>query len=79
VACGKKSEKRGLVRIVASSKGQVEMDPSGKMNGRGAYICVEGCTEDKKLRRSRLEHALRVNVADADWNKLVSQLRADDE
>ncbi len=79
VICGRKSEKRGLVRIVASSEGQVELDPSGKMNGRGSYICGEGCAGNKKLRRSRLEHALRVTVTDADWDKIASQLDADDE
>ena len=79
VVCSKKSEKRGLVRIVASPEGQVELDPSGKMNGRGAYVCSEGCPESKKLHRGRLEHALRVTVADSDWDKLVSQLSGDDE
>jgi len=79
VVCGKTSEKRGLVRIVASPEGPVELDTNGKMNGRGAYICSEGCPENKKLRRGRLEHALRVTVADPDWNMIVSQLRADDE
>ena len=79
VICGRKTEKRGLVRIVASSEGQVELDPSGKMNGRGSYICGEGCADKKKLRRSRLEYALRVAVTDADWNKIASQLGTDDE
>lgn len=79
VACGRKSEKRGLVRIVASLNGRVELDLSRKMNGRGAYICGDGCAEDKRLRRDRLEHALRVVVADADWDRLISQLLSDDE
>ena len=78
VVCGKKSEKRGLVRIVASAEGQVDLDPSGKMNGRGAYICGEGCGENKRLQRGRLEHALRVTVAESDWDSIVSQLGADE-
>lgn len=79
VTCGKKSEKRVLVRIVASSEGRVELDHSGKMSGRGAYVCSEGCPENKKLHRGRLEHALRVTVPDPDWDKIVSQLSADDK
>ncbi len=78
VTCGRKSEKRGLVRIVASAEGQVELDHSGKMNGRGAYVCTDGCPENKKLHRGRLEHALRVTVADPDWDRIVSELSADD-
>ena len=79
VVCGKKSEKRGLVRIVASAEGRVELDPSGKMNGRGAYICSEGCEENKRLQRGRLEHALRVSVAESDWDSIVSRLGANDQ
>ena len=79
VVCGKKGEKRGLLRIVASSEGRVEIDRSGKLNGRGAYICNEGCGQSKRLPRGRLDHALRVTVADADWDKIVSQLVVEDE
>ncbi len=79
VICGRKSEKRVLVRIVASPEGRVELDPYGKMNGRGSYICSEGCAGNKRLLRGRLEHALRVTVADADWEKIVSRLGAEDE
>ena len=33
-----KLEKRDLIRVVRTPVGEVEIDLTGKMNGRGAYI-----------------------------------------
>jgi predicted RNA-binding protein YlxR (DUF448 family) len=44
VACREHAAKRTLFRIVRTPEGQVEIDPTGKMNGRGAYLCDQrGC------------------------------------
>ena len=39
VACRTKDAKRGYVRLVRTPEGRVEVDPTGKRNGRGAYLC----------------------------------------
>ncbi len=31
-------EKKDLLRIVKTPEGEIKVDPSGKMNGRGAYL-----------------------------------------
>jgi predicted RNA-binding protein YlxR (DUF448 family) len=36
VACGKKSAKRDFTRIVAGTDGEVRVDDTGKLPGRGA-------------------------------------------
>ena len=38
VVTGEKLDKRELLRIVRSKDGEVKVDLTGKMNGRGAYI-----------------------------------------
>ena len=38
IACRKVAGKRGLVRLVRTAEGNVEVDPSGKQAGRGAYL-----------------------------------------
>jgi predicted RNA-binding protein YlxR (DUF448 family) len=51
----------------------VEVDPSGKANGRGAYICEnEECLE-AAVSRKRVSSALKTNVKDDD----IDQLRRD--
>ncbi|MBC8078429.1 MAG: YlxR family protein, partial [Chloroflexales bacterium] len=39
VACRRTDAKRGLLRLVREADGRVALDPSGKRNGRGAYLC----------------------------------------
>lgn len=38
VVSGEKLDKRDMLRIVKNKEGEVKVDISGKMNGRGAYI-----------------------------------------
>lgn len=55
IACRQEKEKREMLRIVRSAQGQISLDFSGKMPGRGAYICNnEACV--KKLRKQKLLH-----------------------
>lgn len=46
VICRGQSAKRGLVRIVRQPDGLVLIDETGRLNGRGAYLCDKpGCWE----------------------------------
>ena len=70
VGCGTSSDKREFVRIVRTPDGHVEVDPSGKLNGRGAYVCATTeCFTKARLRR-RLDHALKVRLHDDDYARL---------
>ncbi|HEV8281750.1 MAG TPA: YlxR family protein [Candidatus Limnocylindrales bacterium] len=40
MACRTARAKRDLQRVVRTPEGTVVLDPSGRMNGRGAYVCV---------------------------------------
>lgn len=75
VACGRRADKRELVRIAASPQGVV-VDPSGRAAGRGAYVCGSGECTVATLRRGRLEHNLRTKMSDDDWTQLVRSLEA---
>lgn len=64
VACGTVRAKRDLVRIVRTPSGEVRVDPTGKLSGRGAYVCPEaGCVE-RALGQGRLAGALERPIAD---------------
>jgi len=56
--------------VVRTPEGHVEIDPSGKANGRGAYLCADpDCFEIARKRR-RLDSALRVSLRDDDYTRL---------
>ena len=53
IACREEKPKREMLRVVKNAEGEIRLDFSGKLPGRGAYICdSEACI--KKLKKSRL-------------------------
>lgn len=64
MACNLQKEKKDLLRIVKSKEGIVEVDLTGKKNGRGAYICKsEECLE-KVIKSKRLQRVLETEISD---------------
>lgn len=54
VVCRNMFDKPELVRIVKSADAGYEIDPTGKKNGRGLYICrdcAEKCASKKLLNK----------------------------
>lgn len=66
VGCRTTSAKRAFVRIVRTPEGTVEVDPTGKRNGRGAYLCAQRSCWEHALKRDRLARALRAPLSAAD-------------
>ena len=71
VACGKTDAKRQLVRLVRVADGGIEVDPSGRKAGRGAYLCASRQCWEEGLKRNRLEHALRTAITPQNRTQLV--------
>jgi predicted RNA-binding protein YlxR (DUF448 family) len=60
VACRQMRPKRELVRVVRTPSGEVRVDATGKLSGRGAYVCPRPECADQALTQGRLQHALEV-------------------
>lgn len=72
IACRSTESKRGLVRVVRTPEGRVELDPTGKKNGRGAYVHETGACWDEALKKERLARALKIAPPTED----IEQLKA---
>jgi predicted RNA-binding protein YlxR (DUF448 family) len=70
VGCGQVQGKREMTRVVRTPEGRVEIDPTGKRNGRGAYIHRTRSCWDMALAGDRLAHALKVILPDPDRQAL---------
>lgn len=70
IGCATGSDKRALVRVVRTPEGDVTVDPTGKANGRGAYLCSTPECFDAAVRRKRLDSALRVHLREDDIDRL---------
>ena len=71
VACRRVINKRELVRLVRTDGGDVEIDSTGKKEGRGAYICPECACWEKALKGKQLEITLRSNITRENREKLI--------
>jgi len=68
--CGLKAPKRELVRLVRTPDGSVEVDPTGKKAGRGAYLCSNQACWQAAAKGDRLSQALRGPVSSQDKDRL---------
>lgn len=63
IACRAEEGKRGLIRVVRTPDSRVVVDPTGKANGRGAYIHpIRSCWE-KALKGGTIRNALKITPA----------------
>ena len=62
VVCREKDAKRSFVRIVRTPESELAIDPTGKRNGRGAYLCRRFSCWQAAAEGNALERALRATV-----------------
>jgi predicted RNA-binding protein YlxR (DUF448 family) len=62
VSCGAARAKRELVRVVRTPEGEVLVDETGKLNGRGAYLCRQKPCWDEALATGQLGRSLKVGL-----------------
>ena len=61
-ACNSQKEKQELLRIVRTTEGNVEVDLTGKKNGRGAYICKSEECLNKVIKSKKLERVFEKEI-----------------
>jgi hypothetical protein len=79
IACRKKIDKSQLTRIVRTLDEGVIIDPSGKQNGRGAYLCHDSDCWEMAISTPLLSKALRVTISSAEKETLRQHRFAVDE
>lgn len=79
VACRTSGDKRGLVRIVRTPSGEVMIDPTGKMPGRGAYLCARPECLRKAVKEKRLSRALRTEIPEEVIRELEEKMKQGSE
>jgi predicted RNA-binding protein YlxR (DUF448 family) len=70
-ACRRIKGKREKVRLVRTPGGDVAIDTSGKMEGRGAYLCRDWACWEKALKGKQLGHALKGNITQVDLEQFL--------
>lgn len=74
--CGEVKPKKELVRVLKTVDENIVIDLTGKMNGRGAYICrTEECLK-KAIKTKAIERSLGVSVSPEVYDELKEELGA---
>ena len=74
MACQTKRPKRDLVRVVRTPSGTVVLDPSGRQDGRGAYVCFGEACWQKAAKGGILARRLRVSLDRATLDALGREI-----
>ncbi len=63
--------KSELTRVVKSANGQILIDKTGKVEGRGAYICKSDECINKLKKLKSLNKAFKCQVSDEIYEELL--------
>lgn len=77
IVCREVKDKRDLIRVVRTPDGRLLVDPSGKANGRGAYLCRQASCWEKSLPKQRLAQSLKVTLSAEELADLQTQLQTE--
>ena len=74
MGCRERKEKREMIRVVRETSGKVSLDFSGKLNGRGAYVCPDPECLKKALKSRALDRSLEVEIPQDINDALIAQM-----
>lgn len=74
IGCGQPKEKKSLIRVIRSPEGTIELDATGKKNGRGAYLCPKQECLTKAMKSKGLERSFRMQIPNEIYQQLSEEL-----
>ena len=60
--CGVMKDKKEMIRVIRNDEGKLELDMTGRKNGRGAYICNDIECLRKARKNKGLERSFKMPV-----------------
>ena len=76
IACKESKPKKELIRIVNTDNGFV-VDKTGKLNGRGSYICNNDDCVNKLVKQKVLNKVFKCNISQEVYDNLKEQFFGD--
>ncbi len=76
VGCREAKPKKTLIRIVRTPEKNIIVDPTGKANGRGAYICPKKECFEAAVKSKRLSRSLEVEISPENLKMIEDELEA---
>ena len=75
VVTREKYPKKELVRVVRTPEGRVEVDTTGRVNGKGAYLKLSKEVIEKAMKSKAIDRAIEVEVPSTIYEELMNLLK----
>lgn len=66
-----------MIRIVKNKEEQVDVDLTGKANGRGAYICLNSQCLNEAKKNKKINRALGIEISEDIYQKIEDIINSD--
>ena len=74
--CREMKSKREMIRVLRTTEGNIELDATGKKNGRGAYLCYDPACLERAMKTRALERSLKASISQEVYEDLKKELKA---
>jgi hypothetical protein len=74
VGCGEMIAKKDMLRVIKTKEGEIKIDPTGKENGRGAYLHLDRACFEKAVKSRGLERSFKMSIDPAVYEKLEKEM-----
>ena len=72
--CGEHFPKNTLIRVLRTPSGEITLDLTGKMSGRGAYICKNTACFKKARKSGRIGQSLECAIPEEVYERMEQEL-----
>lgn len=74
IGCREMKPKNQMVRIIRTPMNEICLDKTGKLNGRGAYLCPDVECYRKAVRSKAIARALKVEIPEDIYKAIGEEL-----
>lgn len=72
IACRANKPKKELIRVVKFGE-EIKLDFTGKLNGRGAYVCNDKACIEKLKKQKLINRAFSCQVEDQVYDRIMEE------
>ena len=62
IGCREMKNKKEMLRVIKTPQDTIELDSTGRKNGRGAYLCFSKDCLEAAIKNKGLERSLKVKI-----------------
>ena len=73
VGCNEMKSKKEMLRVLKTAEEEVILDATGKLNGRGAYLCKNEECLKKAIKQKGIERSFKMSIDKAVYEKLEKE------